>query len=111
MNNKKEECWICNLPFCQRSTNQHVHRSMDRVLPEKYGGKYTKGNIRYAHVICNNVRGHDIGFVDDEKRYDCTKRVIYICQICVSRCYKCQRPLATVVDYACDLDNIGKDKK
>lgn len=49
-------CYLCG------ELMERKDASIDHVIPQKFGGK--SGPKKAAHQICNSVRGHDLGEID-----------------------------------------------
>jgi len=55
------DCQLCGLPFpVNAEENTPFSITIDHIVPRKYGGKSTFDNVRLAHRICNNRRGHEL---------------------------------------------------
>lgn len=53
-------CWICGKP-AGRAANGNDPRwrvTLDHVVPVSKGGRFTFGNLRVAHKLCNMRRGN-----------------------------------------------------
>ncbi len=51
-------CWICGLGIGNKRDPDALRKSLDHVVPKKFGGEFLPGNLKWAHRWCNSRRGH-----------------------------------------------------
>lgn len=70
-------CWLCEMEF--GDIFSPLRKTRDHVIPKVKGGQRTRDNIRAAHRLCNEMRGHQD--VTEGLKRRCRKAVLSLLSV------------------------------
>lgn len=54
------DCWYCKCPTITLDQGHPMRRTLDHVIPQKFGGKDDLDNLRIACSTCNSKKGAQV---------------------------------------------------